>query len=425
MTTAPPAGREVACVGCDKRQTSKRLPFGWHTDGGDRPHCKDCWNKAYRPLTVTGVVAGPLTDLPPQEAGELWAELRAAVMDAWGASTRLANWTVTELLRSEPGRAHRAKLEKLTAYLYGLFGGSPLRGEWGGATQSANAVMRWAEAKYRDQRFAVQVTNAASAMTFRWPVPLPVPEQSWSLRTERDHFVLGVPLGGQKWDLRLRNDPTMGRHRERLGQLLDGRAVPGELRLCGNPAGDDRNGVRFRRPGGGESRHVRLMARISGWFPKGEPVAGEGDLLVTTGAASLLSAVVPGDTDPWVVHADHVREWVIASAAMRRRWSDDLKAEGRTPARIRRRRADAAERHNGKYARRLDSACEEISAWVANYAARRKVGRVVYDDAVRDWCPAFAYSRLRESIRRKVGERGLEFVASGEAVEGEEVAATA
>lgn len=423
--TATATGRECVCARCGARKQSKRLPFGWHADAGGAPHCKGCWHAAYRPLTVTGVVAGPLTDLPPDAAGAAWADLRAAVVAAWGASTRLANWAVTELLRHEPPRAGGGKLEKLSPYLYGLFGQSPLRGEWGGAAQSANAILRWAEAKYRAQRFAVQVTHAATAMTFRWPVPYPVPEQAWGLRAEREHFVLSVPVGGTRWALRLRNDPTMMRHRERLGQVLDGRAVPGELRLCGSPADGTRNGVTVRRPGGGETRHVRLMARISGWFPRAEPAAGTATLVVTTGAASLLSAAVPGDAEPWVVHADHVREWVVAGAAMRRRWAADLKAEGRVPARVRRRRADAAERHNGKYARRLASACEEVSAWVAGYARRRKVARVVYDDAVRDWCPAFAYARLREAVRRKVEALGVEFVASAGAVETGDPAAAA
>jgi len=188
------------------------------------------------------------------------------MLDRWDASTRLANWAVTELLRAEPERLAGGKIAKLDCYLYGQFGSSELRTEWAGNTGSAAAILRWAEARYRALRFNVQVTHSCSAPTFRWPVPFIVREQDYTIayNEERQHFTLAVPIGDQRFVLRIRNDRTARLQTNRLREVIAGRAAPGELRLMGYGVSpnDRRNGIAFRRPGGGDSQWVRLYRKL-------------------------------------------------------------------------------------------------------------------------------------------------------------------
>lgn len=407
--------KPCVCDLCTKTVASARSPRGWHRTPDKRLLCGDCWAKSYRARCIRLPVAGPYN--PSGEAQpEQWAALRTAVIAAWDSATRLANWTVTEILRNEPAQTPGQRLPALETYLYGAFGAAPFRGEWAGAAGSANAVMRFVEQSYKAKRGQIQALHSATAPTYRWPYPYPVPKQAWSARVEQEHVIVSIPLGGERVELRIRNDPTSRYYLRQMVDIIEGRASGGELKLIGQHVqpNDRRNGIAFRRPGGGESRWVRLTIMVSGYFPATEPRVGiAGTMRVTTGANSLLYAECDGDSEPWVVHGDHIREWVVASRAMRQRWSDDTKAETRRPNRIKNRRRDAAERHNGKYQRRLHSACEEVSAWVVNYARRRRVASILYDDSCVEFAPGFAYGNLRLLLERKSAENGIEIISSG------------
>lgn len=406
------------CPRCAKTVENVKAPRGWHKIPNGTLICDECFPKAYQPICIRLPIAGPH---PHTNQPQPWDTLRTSVSLAWDQSMRLANWAITEILKNEPAQLpDQARLPKLSVYLYGAFGESKLRPHWGGAAQSANAVLRLAEQKYRALRGQIQGTHSASAPTFRWPTPFPVPRQAWSAywvpngANPRGHAVLSIPLlGEQRFELRVRNDRTTPIHLQRLGMVLDGSAIGGELRVVAKPTSpnDRKNGVQFRRPGGGETKWFRLLVHISAYVPVTERRPPDGKVMtVHTGADSLLYAEVEDDDEPWVVHADHVRQWVIASKRIRQRRSDDLKHEERMPAKKRRRRNEAMARHNGKYERRLTSACEQISAWVVNYAKRRRVSVIHYDETVRDFCPDFSYARLRELIRRKSEAIGLTFL---------------
>lgn len=413
--------KKYTCPRCDTKAEAARAPVGWHKDAKDELICGECFGANYRSLCISIPARGrfmPGIAQGSPESQRLTQELKAGILDAWSNGTRLANWAVTECLRHEPAQTTGQRLPALAVPLYAAFGACPLHNDWIGMATSANAVMRSAEKRYRALRLAVQGTHSATAPTFRFPFPYPVPRQNWTVRNEHEHLILSLPLGGQRMEIQLLNERESRVNRERLQAIVDGTAIGGELRLCGVGVGQDsRKGgmnLAMRRPGGGERKYVRVLVRISAYVPRSAKERQGLTMTVSTGAESLLYATVEGDTEPWTYHGDHIRRWVIGSRVMRQRWADDTKAEHRTPVRIRRRRVEAGNRHNEKYRRRLDSAPNEVAKNLLNYAQRRGVDTLIYDDSVRDFCPDFAYANLEDLLLQKAEAMGLTVLSSGE-----------
>ncbi len=409
--------KDYICAECGAIKTTGRSPRGWHVAPGPRTLCGDCWAKAYVSRCISLPVAGPLLsgdNTSRQEQEAAWTLLREAVTGGWTRCMRLANWTITTLLKHEPPPEKDGKLAPLKVYLYGEFNRSHLRDEWAGMTTSANAIIRTVEMSYHKKRGQIQCLGSASAPTFRWPMPLPVPSQNYKLSIQQQHIVVTLNLGGERLDLRIRNDRSSWLQQQRVIDIIEGRALPGELRLVARPVGasDRRNGVSFRKPGGGESKWVRLMIMISANVPITAPrdEEAEGTLFVGTGAESLLYAKCDGDKEPWIINGDQVVRWTREASRRKQRWSDDAKAERRANRQVRQRNVDAYESRARKYRNRMHSRAEEMSAWVINYAKRRRVAELVYDDSIRTLCPQFVFAEFRELLKRKAGEAGLRFV---------------
>jgi hypothetical protein len=402
-----------------------KYPRGWKKGPDDKPWCKACWAKAFEAF-VLHLPVGAVTDARGREGDPATQkkrndDFRQVVRTAWRLSTEMANRGIDTLRAAEPGLDAEGRLGRPPGvYLYGALN-DVITAQWPKAAGSANAVLRRAAARYKDDRQAVLAEHRQNVATFKWPFPYPVPSKDWSAKMVRDHPIFSLPLPGGRWHVRIRNDPTAGLDRRRLAQVMAGEAVGGELSLVGRPvaANDNRHAHKFRRPGGGEARYFRLMLDLAGWFPRREVQPGEGVLVVKTLPGSFLVAQVDGDSRPWYLHADHVRRWLVARDAIQKRRADDFKAEGRVPARKRRRRNERLEVHNRKFANRLRTGIDELSRWLVNYAVRRRVAVVAYDDTEQDWLPNFPWRTFAAAVERKLGQHGIDFSARGPAVGGD------
>jgi hypothetical protein len=422
----------VRCFDCGRepdavkltRSGAERLPPKWKEWPAGVRHCGACWSARFAVKAVTLSVSGPADAGNPTEAGEAWARLRQQVCGAWDASTRLANWTVTQLLAGDRHRhAGDERLQPMPAtYLYGGFGEFADRAEWDGASASAQSLMRTVEQSYRKRRRQVLWDYSASAQSFRWPVPFPFHEQNWDVALN-EHGVptASLPLPGGRVNLRLRSDLRGKGHRryqmDRFAALCRGEIKRCEAALYGVRVGpkDMYNGITVRHPGAfGESVTLRLMLKLVGWFPRPPVREAEGVLLVTTGNLSFLTAEQDG-YDDWILHGEQIRQKVIGHAAYLQRMADDTKFEKRWPKAARRTLNVDRDRRCVTMRDRLNDFVAQASAMVAGLAERRKVAVVRYDDSERGYLPSFPYFALKRELERKCRDRGVEFVAGSTA----------
>src|SRR5438552_3058618 len=138
--------QRMKCSTCGKEQATEkeRLPRGWKRTATG-VFCNLCWRKLYFIKAVTFPVVS--LDDPKR-----WPELRAALSQAWGDSTRLANWAVSQLALADiPCRtAEMQKLPKFKPpYLY------PLARNYlpGLGCESVVAILNAAAQKYMKERY--------------------------------------------------------------------------------------------------------------------------------------------------------------------------------------------------------------------------------------------------------------------------------
>ena len=386
----------ISCVGClatraqpPTRSGRARLPRGWKILGG-RSYCPACKTKAYALRTITIPIAGPVN-------GE-WAGFREALRAGWSASTSCANWMTTELyrrdVRRQPGETKLAKMPSI--YLYPearvLFPDLP--------TTAIVSLEQELRARYRAQRHDVLWMRSRALASFRYPHPLPIPSNSWSLVEVGREWHLSFRLGDHRWTVRLRSGPEMRYQTAGLRQIKAGAAVAGTLSLYQvlSNRGDHR----------AEGAHpsTRVMVRIPAWFPRETQREASGHLCVRTSDEHFL--VAGADDCAWVLNADHVRRWVVAFDRQRRRLVQDLKAERRT--------RDQKEGMLGRLSQlamrqrhRIDTWTHEASRQVVNYAIQKRCAGISYDDAVQGYVRSFPWEALRQQIRDKAERAGLRF----------------
>jgi hypothetical protein len=407
------ADETIQCGQCGREQKTKpikdgmRLPPGWKRT--DAVYCKGCWSEAYVLRAVTLPVAGVA------EGGE-WSEFWDALKAGWSAATDIANWAVTELARNDTPRT--ADAEKLATmprvYLYpGARKVAPALDP-----SSVVALLHAIEGRYRKARLATMWFRSAAHPVYRYPMPIPIHNQSWScVEGDGGRPSLSIRLGGRRWVLAL----ATAQHHRQLGawrQILAGAAVAGELSLLAREVtgSDRRRAGEKREAGGGRRRSLRVMAKMVAWFPRREEAARDGVLYVRTDAEHLLVYHVGTDGEPAYWDAAHARR----RQGQHRRHLDslahDAKAEKRMPSIAGLQIGERRELWARKYRDRIDSLCHETTAIVANFADRRRIATVVYDDTCKSYLDQFPWHKLRDQLRYKLNERGiaLEVVAKSD-----------
>lgn len=443
MSTQARSLGTITCAGCAKSQASKLTPKGQRVPAGwkrreQSVYCPKCWKQLYRLRAVTFPVAEVL------EGGD-WAAFREALAAAWGQSTRLANWAVTELAKADVQRkAGDTKLAPMPAiYLYNLWQEHYERDQWTGAAQSAQAIMRSVESKYRRIRLDVIWRGAAVLPRHRYPVPYPVHNAAWhaaywEYEGTDGHMskvpIVSVPMGGRRWTLRLRSGSGCRRQLKAFRQIVAGEAVSGELALyrVRSSNGAHRATAREKAPRGGAQVRTRIMVKLVAWLPRQQgpafaipPPAGqsiedalqaiqrygrEGMLEVRTGSNALFIAFAPGREEPWLLHADHVRRWIARHRRQLERIADDTKAERRRPRREKRGLLDCLDVLTHRQHCRLDTFCHTAARQLVGWAERSNVLELRYDDRNQGYFTDFPWFKLRQLIADKCDELGLDFV---------------
>lgn len=377
------------CTECavTKDKPAARLPRGWKRSN-DGVYCPNCWNKRAVLRAIALPIVSPIDGT--------WEELRSVMKEMWAATTQASNWMMTQLYARDVKRNGEAKMPAMPkAYLYPetrqRFPQLP--------PQTAASLEQATQAKYRAKRYEVVWTCKSSLPTFRYPTPFPLPNQAWSVSIEGETPVVSVRIGDRRWSLRLKGGPRYHRQRAAVESLASGSATKGELALY--EQGKD------------------IMCKMVAWLPR-EPARklDKRPLYVRTsydneGKLAMIVALNEKDDKLWIWNGDHIKRWSEEHRKQLQRWADDTKAEQRpVPAFADRRSAAAV-----KYRDRMSSAVREIAAMIAGYAQRRKFSSVRYDDSDISFCEGFPWYNLRERLRTKLDELGIEMDhASGEVV---------
>lgn len=377
-TLAPPAGTtEWACHDCQRKLTTKgaRLPKSWKRLEGDSI-CNLCWRKRYILRAVTLPIA-TVVDIP-------WTEFTGMVRELWAQTTQASNWMLTELyIRDRKRTEAEPKLALMPpAYLY-----PEVRPRFPALPPQTVASLEQAvKQKYMKRRYEVIWTCSASLPTYRYPTPVPIHNQSWSVFEDGKDQVVSVRFADQRVNFKLRTGARYFRQRSSVAAMINGTAIRGELALY---------------------RHGReLMCKIAGWFPRTGSVADrDGTLTVRTSAEGLLTAVNMKDEKLWQYHGDQVRRWIAEHEKVLQRWADDSKAEHRPIPPFAARRRAAVSKHR----ERMATAIHTMAAMAVNYAVRRKFATLLYDDTYREFAAKFPWFELAAKLKEKCDAAGLEF----------------
>lgn len=380
---------------------SPKLPRGWKQHGG-KTYSATAWKDSY----VMRGVSIPIQTIDGHE----WKDFAAAIHAAWKETTRLSNYIASRLyvedMQAAPVDNETGKLPKMpVVYLYPET--ASIAPSLSGTSRSA--ICQQVDQCYRSDRFSIRARNNRSLRNYRYPQPLPVTKQAWSLEWREDGRKLPTPqislrLAGQRWPIVLRNDAGS----RRAIQLLQRddcipAAIAVEARRIGTHKGLPT--VNIRDAGGQNQRHY-VSVRIALWVPREKYRSQSGTLYVRTDKESLLVALNAKDERLWVCHADHIRRWVRERDRRKDRLSDDRKAEQRPVASFQSRSTAEVV----KFRKRMSTACHEIAEQAVRYAARRRMERIEYDDSDTGFVDHFPWYELKDKIKQKCERQSIAFL---------------
>jgi hypothetical protein len=334
--------------------------------------------------------------------GENWAVFREALKNGWTEATAAANWMMTELYARDVRRNGDERMPRM-ARVY-LYPEARLRFPRL-ASQTVVSIENHVQAAYRSVRYELLWTCIASLPTHRYPLPLPVHNQSWEASMVEERPVVRVRIGDRWWSLRLKGGPRFKLQTQAYQQIVSGEAVRGELALYRKRA---HNGKLVARPNGYQKVKYTVICKMVAWFPRSQSSRANPTadcLKVSTAGNMLLVALNARDERVWRYHGDHLRRWVAEHRNRLGRFADDQKAEHWPAPSFADRRTTATV----KYRNRMSSAIREIAAQLVGYAARRGFFVLEYDDSITGFSPEFPYAALREQISSKCEAAGLKF----------------
>jgi len=342
-----------------------------------------------------------------------WKEFRPLLQAAWSRSRSAANLMERQLASRDvvrdPGMTKLPKMRPVSSdILY-----KPARAlipQLPSGTISA--ICQHTRKTYAKQRYETIWTGERSFRNFKYPYPLRVRGQDYTLgfveyegkqypsvsfRLESTEVV-----GSYRVTLRLRAGKGFARFVSDFQRFLNGEAEPRELIVVGQRANasDHRGGTAARRNGGGARGKYREMVKIVGLFRRRKRAQREsqGTLCVRTGDGSFWFVAEEGEERPWL-NADHIRRAHSAHSRFLDRISDDTKFEKRTPRRMRRQiddhRAMRVSKHRNRVKTFVDQACRSL----VGYAARRGYASIEYDDRERQYMPSFDYSQIEARLK--------------------------
>jgi hypothetical protein len=254
--------------------------------------------------------------------------------------------------------------------------------------------------KYHALRYELLWTRSRSLESYRYPYPLPIASNSWALSEVAGAWYLSFRLGDRRWTLRLRGGAPMRYQLKALRQISEGIAVPGAVAVYQLVSHRSDH-----RPEGAHSL-TRVFVKIPAWFPRNSVKDASGLLTVRTDSAHFLTATC--GAGEWVLNGDHVRRWASAYARQKQRLLNDVGVERRS-RHPRTGLADRLGRIGDRYRRRIYDWTDQASRQIVNYALRRRVATVRYEDSVQTYVGTFPWHILRSKVEQKALAAGLTF----------------
>lgn len=391
--------QHYTCTSCPTTRDSVRLPKGWKVIRGVVT-CNTCvsgnWVTRAVRLEVREFVADadapvPEAFLPP------WHQ-------AWRLSTDLANWAGRELLVHDVRRT--PDMETLPEYvslnLYRHWNTTvpeATRRAWDGATQSAAAVLKLVEQKWKADRYKALWRGNVTPSFFRYPHPVVVPAQAARLGWRTHPGGGRVPVvslllpGFGRVAVAADHGRDWKRNIALYDLLASGAAVRGDVRVVARRDRDRVTGVALF---------------VAGRFPVATGPGGTKVATVRTAPDALLVVEVPGRQPFYLYRPD-----LIGHVAARSRYRDwrahDLKREKRWPAEQRRRFVLAGQPATAKYDHRVRTITQQCVRSVADFVARQRCATVEYDDTNQTYCRDYRYYDLREGLRSALTAAGIAF----------------
>lgn len=359
------------------------LPRGWKRERDGSPVCDRCWRGRYMLRAVTVPIAEVVTD---RDA------FQSALYAGWEASTAAANLAVHTLFRADvvrvPGMVKLPPMPRV--YLYG-----ELKGQTAMDPRALVALLHAVEGKYRACRFGVIWKRDEAPPCFRYPMPYPMPEDQFGLSIDAGGaMVCELRLGGAWHTVRLAQGKGHRRAAGLIRGLISGEGKPVELTLL-------------------QAKNKAWMCKIVAWIkrPERAAVMPTKSMHVATGGGRFLSAVIEHG-EPWNLNADHVARWIAEHDSYRSRMSEDLKHEKRWPTPTRERMNAAVATRCDRQNARLKNWIGQASKMLVQYAARRGVAVITYDDTDQSFAQRFPWFALRDAIAYKCDEQQIRFERS-------------
>jgi hypothetical protein len=227
-------------------------------------------------------------------------------------------------------------------------------------SQSVATLEREVGRHWRAQRYAVLWTGGRALSSYRYPVPLPLPRQMWSLERAGEAWAISLRLVDRRVRLRLRGGAHFRRQQRLVDRIAAGELTAGAAYLYQRVAheGDHRSGT---------NREARLMVRCSVELPVVGDPGRSGTITVCTASDALWHAVLAGEERIWTLHEQQLLRAIRRAERQHQALADDLKAERRRP---RRNRAGATGRCHGRGSGRWSRRSAWRMGWHFGRAAR-------------------------------------------------------
>lgn len=392
----------IKCTRCgaETKPTAKRRPPGWKVLG-EEDICRKCMKRDFVLRAVTMPLAGPV------EGGD-WKKLRAVLKTQWAASTASSNWLVSKLFAADVHRTpDMAKLpDPPKTYFYPeareAFPSIP--------SNSYCSIDHAVTGKYRRKRWDVLWRNAESIPNYKYPIPYPVKNKTWTpFYGERKTMLVSLRIGDQRWTLRLRGGKEFKRQMVSFRQLVDGSAIKGEMAIYRKRANaSDHRPSDSTRDATGRKQYNRIMIKLVGYYPKAIRPSGDEVLYAYTETDRLLAAYAePGrDGDPvFIRNCDQLPRWVMEHERKLQRWREDRPPKRRSKNKFQGRIDAAVAKRRNRFA----SLTHEVAAHLVGYAVHHRYGKIVYDDRDKLYCHSFVWYELVQKISEKCDAASIVF----------------
>jgi len=304
-------------------------------------------------------------------SGGTKAEFYKELREMLDTCRRAANKVVSLCLAADTELMTGGKCPKLYSY-------KAIASEFPGICSVASSIDRAVIKQYRQSRYSI-ASGRKSACCYRsFPFPLLVSQGACKIDSSGDRITVKFRLKSE-WVVVLAGGARYARQSHGIRKAVS---------VCDSKIWIDRKG--------------KALVGVSCQIPEAIEKERSGTMTVQTAKDALLICNVEGSDIPFTINGDCVKQWSAARQRSVQRLSQDRKS-GSKRATIK----VLQDRVSGKWDRRFDSFCHEVSAQVVAHAKRRGVATVVLDFTVKSFCDSFQWFKLKSRIVYKCETEGI------------------